>query len=142
MAELIHNALHFPSISSTVRSALSSYIVLIVHLRYTLKNTLTLSHCHFILKLMGARDLPPFLLPCIYWPYSFYGLTIFAVLHLPTHLGVHFIYSDPERFRQFVGKIKADGGDDAPEDVMGGFKVAFNQLNWRSDSCKVCIYIP
>lgn len=33
--------------------------------------------------------------------------------------------------------IRADGGGDAPEDIMGGFKVAFYSLSWRADACKV-----
>ena len=36
-----------------------------------------------------------------------------------------------------MGAIRADGGGDAPEDIMGGLKVAFQQLYWRPDACKV-----
>lgn len=48
-------------------------------------------------------------------------------------------FSNASVFRDFVGAIRANGGADGPEDIMGGFKVAFNNLHWRSDSCKVAI---
>ena len=38
-----------------------------------------------------------------------------------------------------MGAIEADGGEDAPEDVMGGLKVALHELSWQPDACKVCI---
>lgn len=47
------------------------------------------------------------------------------------------MYSDPSTFRDFVSAITAGGGADGPEDIMGGYKVTFNNLDWRSDSCKV-----
>ena len=36
-----------------------------------------------------------------------------------------------------MSAVTARGGGDIPEDIMGGFKIAFQNLNWRSDSCKV-----
>lgn len=45
--------------------------------------------------------------------------------------------SDAGLFRNFVGAIRADGGGDSPEDIMGGLKVAFYNLSWRSEACKV-----
>ena len=46
-------------------------------------------------------------------------------------------YSEAGRFEQFVGNIKAQGGADWPEDIMGGFKVVFKDLSWRDDATKV-----
>lgn len=44
-------------------------------------------------------------------------------------------------FQRFVGAIKArGGGNDGPEDVMGGLKVVFSKLNWREGACKVGLY--
>ncbi len=48
--------------------------------------------------------------------------------------------SDPRTFQDFVNTICADGGADGPEDIMGGFKVTFTDLNWRSESCKVAAF--
>ena len=36
--------------------------------------------------------------------------------------------------------IRADGGGDSPEDIMGGLKVALFSLNWRSKASKVHSY--
>ena len=33
--------------------------------------------------------------------------------------------------------ITAVGGGDGPEDIMGGLKVALNNLSWRSEASKV-----
>ena len=52
-----------------------------------------------------------------------------------------YICSDATLFRNFVGAIMASGGGDGPEDIMGGFNVAFQSLSWRSDACKV-LYMP
>ena len=40
-------------------------------------------------------------------------------------------------FRNFVDPIKARGGGDTPEDIMGALKVALSALSWRSSSAKV-----
>jgi len=37
-----------------------------------------------------------------------------------------------------VSAIKADGGGDAPEDIMGALKIVFTSLSWRSEGSKVC----
>ena len=50
------------------------------------------------------------------------------------------IFRDHDLFKDFVGAIEADGGEDAPEDVMGGLKMALNELSWRPEACKVCIW--
>lgn len=47
------------------------------------------------------------------------------------------IFSSPAEFRSFVGAIRADGGGDTPEDIMGALKKTFCQLSWRADSTKV-----
>ncbi len=47
--------------------------------------------------------------------------------------------SDPRTFQDFVRAIGILGGTDFPEDIMGGFKVTFTDLNWRSESCKVAV---
>ena len=41
------------------------------------------------------------------------------------------------QFHSFVDPIKADGGDDTQEDIMGGLKITFSELNWRHDAAKV-----
>ena len=48
-----------------------------------------------------------------------------------------FLYRSVPGFHEFVGAIKADGGDDGPEDIMGGLKTTFSQLSWRTNSSKV-----
>ncbi len=49
--------------------------------------------------------------------------------------------SEPRTFQNFVRTIRArGGGGDGPEDIMGGFKVTFTNLNWRSESCKVAAF--
>ena len=40
-------------------------------------------------------------------------------------------------FRSFVSGIRADGGGDSPEDIMGGLKVTFANLGWRTKASKV-----
>ena len=42
-------------------------------------------------------------------------------------------------FKEFVGSIEATGGDDGPEDVLGGLEAAIN-LNWSSKN-KVLIHV-
>ncbi len=54
---------------------------------------------------------------------------------------LYLILSDPRTFQDFVRTIRAIGGGDTPEDIMGGFKVTFTDLNWRSESCKVATCI-
>ena len=44
--------------------------------------------------------------------------------------------SDSTSFQSFVGAIRADGGGDGPEDIMGGLDAVFRQLSWRSQSNK------
>ncbi len=36
-----------------------------------------------------------------------------------------------------MSAIRADGGDDTPEDIMGALKATFTKLSWRSDCSKV-----
>ena len=40
-------------------------------------------------------------------------------------------------FHNFVSLIKADGGGDGPEDIMGGLKAVFTNLSWRQSASKV-----
>ncbi len=58
-------------------------------------------------------------------------------MHADATVWIHIQFSDPRTFQNFVRTIDADGGADGPEDIMGGFKVTFTNLNWRSESCKV-----
>ena len=46
-------------------------------------------------------------------------------------------YRDQGTFRSFVGAIRADGGGDGPEDIMGGLKKTFWNLSWRDEASKV-----
>ena len=46
-------------------------------------------------------------------------------------------YRSVHGFHEFVGAIKADGGGDTPEDIMGGLQTAFSRLSWRTNSSKV-----
>ena len=56
---------------------------------------------------------------------------------LPSYPCYTCYYSDPSIFQSFVSGIRADGGDDSPEDIMGGLSVTFCSLSWRSEACKV-----
>jgi hypothetical protein len=53
---------------------------------------------------------------------------------------IDFTKSLPQ-FHGFVNPIRADGGGDGPEDIMGGLKVACSRLSWRSKAAKVLIHI-
>ena len=44
---------------------------------------------------------------------------------------------DQGTFRSFVGAIRADGGGDHAEDIMGGLKKTFWNLSWREEASKV-----
>ena len=55
------------------------------------------------------------------------------------HTVLHPPYRDQSAFYNFVGGITADGGGDAPEDIMGGLKVALNSLSWRSGGSRVSL---
>ena len=46
---------------------------------------------------------------------------------------------EPTEFESFVGGIDANGGDDAPEDVLGGLEAVLN-LGWSNPN-KVLIHI-
>jgi len=46
-------------------------------------------------------------------------------------------HRDSSKFQTFVSEIEAKGGADGPEDIMGGLKIALNELSWRPDACKV-----
>ena len=50
--------------------------------------------------------------------------------------------SDATAFQSFVGAIRADGGGDGPEDIMGGLNAVFHRLNWRSEANKVLYQFP
>ena len=36
-----------------------------------------------------------------------------------------------------MNPIRADGGGDTAEDIMGGLKMVFTRLSWRPDATKV-----
>jgi Mg-chelatase subunit ChlD len=42
--------------------------------------------------------------------------------------------------KDFIKNVKADGGDDIPEDVQGGLKTCVN-LDWSKDSIKQVVLI-
>lgn len=44
-------------------------------------------------------------------------------------------------FRTFVGRIDAEGGGDAAEDVLGGLNHAVRALNWHPDATNVLFHI-
>ncbi len=46
-------------------------------------------------------------------------------------------FSDAQAFQSFVGMVRANGGGDGAEDVLGGLQAVTNQLNWRKDANKV-----
>jgi hypothetical protein len=48
---------------------------------------------------------------------------------------------DQATFYQFVSGISANGGGDGPEDIMGGLKVALNNLSWRPAGSRVLVHI-
>jgi len=45
-------------------------------------------------------------------------------------------FSDASSFQSFVGAIRAGGGGDGPEDIMGGLTAVFHQLSWRAQANK------
>ena len=63
-------------------------------------------------------------------------------MYIPCHFLFSFIRS-LSQFHNFVDPIKADGGGDTPEDIMGALKVTFSRLRWRSSATKVhyCNYM-
>ena len=47
-------------------------------------------------------------------------------------------FSDQGIFYNFVNAIRANGGGDGPEDIMGGLQAAFSRLSWgNKEVCKV-----
>ena len=52
-------------------------------------------------------------------------------------MNLWYYYRDQGTFRSFVGAIVADGGGDAPEDIMGGLNKTFWKLSWREEASKV-----
>ena len=45
---------------------------------------------------------------------------------------------DQSSFYNFVNAIRADGGGDSAEDIMGGLQTAFSRLSWGDrEVCKV-----
>ena len=52
-------------------------------------------------------------------------------------LQVFLYFRSAPDFRCFVSGIAAKGGEDGPEDIMGGLKAVFTHLYWRQDSTKV-----
>lgn len=51
-----------------------------------------------------------------------------------------FVCRDLNAFQRFVGGIKAQGGKDTAEDVLGGLKVALKEITWRRGGTKVSGY--
>jgi hypothetical protein len=49
--------------------------------------------------------------------------------------------TDGEEARDFLDKVKADGGDDFPEDVNGGFRKTLYELVWEEAAAKMIIHI-
>ena len=50
------------------------------------------------------------------------------------------IYRLQQDFHDFVGAIKAVGGGDTPEDIMGALKVTFRNLSWRPEATKASLW--
>ena len=51
-----------------------------------------------------------------------------------------FLDRDQSSFYNFVNAIRADGGGDTAEDIMGGLQAAFSRLSWGDkEVCKVNI---
>ncbi len=46
-------------------------------------------------------------------------------------------HSSQSNFKCFVSAIRAGGGGDTAEDIMGALKATFTKLSWRIDCCKV-----
>ncbi len=59
-------------------------------------------------------------------------LRICVLIHL---LGC--VHRSQPAFHAFVNAIRADGGGDTPEDIMGGLKAVFTNLSWRAGATKV-----
>eukprot|EP00117_Sycon_ciliatum_P020161 scpid34954/ scgid18041/ Alpha-protein kinase vwkA; von Willebrand factor A alpha-kinase len=47
----------------------------------------------------------------------------------------------PQEFYRFVDSVKAHGGGDTAEDIMGAFHAMFTKLSWRPDVTKLLIHI-
>ena len=43
------------------------------------------------------------------------------------------LYRDQLAFYNFVNAIRADGGGDSAEDIMGGLQAAFSRLSWGDE---------
>ena len=43
------------------------------------------------------------------------------------------LYRDQCAFYNFVNAIRADGGGDSAEDIMGGLQAAFSKLSWGDE---------
>ena len=43
--------------------------------------------------------------------------------------------------KEKIGTIKADGGGDTPEDWVGGYEIALNDMKWRENGIKLIIHI-
>ena len=56
------------------------------------------------------------------------------------HACIMYFYRSLTAFRNFVDPIKAKGGGDGPEDIMGALKVTLSTLSWRSSSAKVNVF--
>lgn len=48
-------------------------------------------------------------------------------------------FTDVKQFKQFVSKVKAEGGGDTCEDIHGGL-IALNNLNWRNYANRIVIH--
>ena len=58
-------------------------------------------------------------------------------MYIPCHFLFSFIRS-LSQFHNFVDPIKADGGGDTPEDIMGALKITLStSLSWRPSATKV-----
>ncbi|KAH9128757.1 hypothetical protein AeMF1_001130 [Aphanomyces euteiches] len=59
----------------------------------------------------------------------------------PDHFNVLPFTDDIAYFQQFVKKIPAKGGGDAPEDVLGGLLACVNQLAWPKNATNVLFHL-
>ncbi len=60
----------------------------------------------------------------------------------PSDKDEYFQFTDNMKdLQEKIGKVKAKGGGDLPEDWVGGYEIALNNMKWREDGIKLIIHI-
>ena len=63
-------------------------------------------------------------------------------IDVPSDKDEYFQFTDNMKdLQEKIGKVKAKGGGDTPEDWVGGYEIALNNMKWREDGIKLIIHI-